>query len=242
MSSATSTNSSTAASSTDEPSIDDATVPRSIARVLDLLEIVLVERNCNLTTAANASGLTPTTALRYLRALQTRGYVKRDDTGHYSAGPTMHGLAESLRGETIVQRLATTAQPHLDSLAELSGESTYLAMCDGNRATYIASAESPRAIRHVGWVGQNITLDGSAVGAAFASPGSTEIRTGAVEPDITAISRALLTSDGPNLAVSIVGPQHRFGTEQTKRHRSALDDAVVSLAQELRTHGEDVTA
>ena len=52
---------------------DETTLPRSIARVLDLFEIVLATSRCNLTTAANASELTPTTALRYLRALEARG-------------------------------------------------------------------------------------------------------------------------------------------------------------------------
>ena len=42
-------------------------VPRTVGRVLDLLEIVLAEKSCNLTAAAASSGLTPTTALRHLR-------------------------------------------------------------------------------------------------------------------------------------------------------------------------------
>ena len=61
-----------------------------------------------------------------------------------------------------------TAQPHLDRLAERTGESTYLAVSDGRTATYVATAESSRAIRHVGWVGQNVDLSGTALGAALA--------------------------------------------------------------------------
>ena len=94
---------------------DEAGVPRSIARVLDLFEIVLAERTCNLTAAANASELTPTTALRYLRALEARGYVDRDESGDFSAGPTILRIAASLRGGTVLDRLAAVAQPHLDA-------------------------------------------------------------------------------------------------------------------------------
>ena len=217
-------------------------VPRSIGRVLDLFEIVLAERNCNLTAAAHASELTPTTALRYLRALETRGYVDRDESGDFSAGPTILRIAASLRGGTVLDRLATVAQPHLDELARRSGESTYLAVSDGGTGTYIASAESSRAIRHVGWVGQDVTLDGSALGAALDEPGITASRTGAVEADITAISRALPSTGKLGFAISIVGPEHRFGTEVHTDHEAAIAATVDALAHELRTNGEDYTS
>jgi DNA-binding IclR family transcriptional regulator len=217
-------------------------VPRSIARVLDLFEIVLAERTCNLTAAANASDLTPTTALRYLRALEARGYVHRNSTGDFSAGPTILRLAASLRSGTVLDRLAICAQPYLDALAARSGESTYLAVSDGETGTYIATAESTRAIRHVGWVGQDVDLADSALGAALAEPGVVAVRTGAIEEDTTAMSRAIPTGTKLGIAVSIVGPEHRFGSEQSKSHRAALDDAVDALIAELRTSGEDFTS
>lgn len=221
---------------------DDDAVPRSIARVLDLFEIVIAEHSCNLTTAANRSGLTPTTALRYLRALEARGYLVRDDLGDYSAGPTILRIAASLRSGTVLDRLAAVAQPHLDALAEQTGESAYLAMSDGRVGTYLATAESPRAIRHVGWVGQDVALRGSALGAALAEPGTTAVRTGAVEPDITAVSRALTDTGKIGVAVSIVGPAHRFGDADLSRHQVALEAAVEALGIELRINGEDFTS
>lgn len=223
-------------------SADDDGVPRSIARVLDLFEIVLAEHNCNLTTAAASAELTPTTALRYLRALETRGYVDRDARGDFSAGPTILRIAASLRGGTVLDLLAATAQPHLDALAARTGESCYLAVCDGSTGTYIAAAESPRAIRHVGWVGQDVTLHRSALGAALAEPGTTAVRTGAIEPDITAMSRAIRTEGKLGVAVSIVGPDHRFTREQHAEHDAAFTAAVESFAQDLRLNREDFTS
>ncbi len=73
----------------------------------------------------------------------------------------------------MLDRLAATAQPHLDRLAERTGESAYLAVSDGRTGTYVATAESSRAIRHVGWVGQNVELTGTALGAALAEPGAS---------------------------------------------------------------------
>ena len=224
-------------------SVDDETsVPRSIGRVLDLFEVVLAERNCNLTAAAKATDLTPTTALRYLRALESRGYVDRDETGDFSAGPTILRLAASLRGGNMLDRLVMVAQPHLDQLAAQTGESTYLAVSDGRTGTYIATAESPRAIRHVGWIGQDVTLNRSALGAALAEPGVTATRTGAVEADITALSRALPTNGKLGLAISIVGPAHRFTDDALTTSEAALVATVDALAHELRTNGEDYTS
>lgn len=197
-------------------------VPRSVGRVLDLLEIVLVEGSCTLTAAATSSGLTPTTARRHLRALETRGYIDRDAGGRYSPGPTILRIAASLRDDGPLDRLIATAQPHLDALAAETGESTYLAVSDGKVATYIATAESRRAIRHVGWLGQNVTLERTAIGEALAHPGVTATRTGAVEPDITAISQALPAVDKLGVALSVIGPAHRLRASARKRAEVAL--------------------
>ncbi len=222
--------------------IDEVDVPRSIGRVLDLFEIVLAQGRCTLTSAANAAGLTPTTTLRYLRALEIRGYIDRDSSGNFSAGPTALRLAAGLRGGTALDRLISTTQPHLDRLAERTGESAYLAVSDGRTGTYVATAESSRAIRHVGWIGQHVPLDGSALGAALERPGSVVTRTGAVEPDITAMCRALITTGTLDVAVSIVGPEHRFTNDRRVRHERALDEAVDELERELRINGEDFTS
>ena len=221
---------------------NEIAVPRSVTRVIDLLEIVLAERNCSLTMAAGTSGLTPTTALRYLRALEVRGYVNRDGSGNFSAGPTILRIAASLRGSSFLDRLTAVAQPHLDRLAQHTGESTYLAVSDGRTATYIATSESSRAIRHVGWVGQDVTLDGSAVGAALVDAGVVVTRTGAVEPDITAMSRGLATTGKIGVAVSVIGPEYRFTDDLRGHHEEALNDVIEDIERELRVNGEDLTS
>jgi DNA-binding IclR family transcriptional regulator len=215
---------------------DDANgsaVPRSIGRVLDLLETVLEAGRCTLTTAAAAVDLTPTTALRHLRALEVRGYVDRDASGQFSVGPTMMRIAGALHDGGPLDGLIRSAQPVLDELASATGESTYLAVSDGRVATYVATAESERAIRHVGWIGQNVTLHGTAVGEALARPGICVTRNGAVEPDITAMSLALPPIGRLGVAVSIIGPHHRFGAEQRETHARELAAAADQLGRQL---------
>jgi IclR family acetate operon transcriptional repressor len=214
-------------------------VPRSTGRVLDLLEIVLAHGACNLTTAAERAALTPTTALRHLRALEARGYLERDSSSQFSAGPVMLRMAASLRVAGDLDRLVAAAQPILERLAASTGESTYLAVSDGRDVTYVATAESNRSIRHVGWVGQVVSLDGTAVGQAMGAPGTLVKRTGAVEPDITAISMSPGSHAKLAIALSVIGPAHRFDTAVT----AAIDDALAGAANELcRTLGLETEA
>ena len=217
-------------------------IPRSTGRVLDLLEIVLMHGTCNLTTAAEGVDLTPTTALRHLRALEARGYLDRDSSGQFSAGPVMLRMAASLRGSGAVDRLIAAAQPVLDRLAAATGESTYLAVSDDRDATYVATSESNRSIRHVGWVGQAVSLDGTAVGEALRTPGTLVTRTGAVEPDITAISMSPGSHAKLDIALSVVGPAHRLDVATAAAVGVALARAVDDLGRSLGLDTEAVAS
>jgi DNA-binding IclR family transcriptional regulator len=205
-------------------------VPRSVGRVLDLLEIVLAADGCSLTAAANSAGLTPTSALRHLRALEARGYLVRDDGGLYGVGPTMVRLAAGVRAQQSVDHLIEAAQPVLTELAGTTGESAYLAVADGDTATYVACAESARAIRHVGWVGQHVPLATTALGAALDRPGTPAVRVGAVEPDITAVSCAVPPNGALRAAVSIVGPAQRLDGDALAVASAAVGAAAERLA------------
>lgn len=224
----------TSLSATDTSSANDDAVPRSVGRVLDLLEVVVAHRACSLTVAAEKTGLTPTTARRYLQALGARGYVRRSDAGEYTPGPMIRSMADALRQTDEVQLLAAVAQPHLRRLAAHTGESTYLALVDGDSATYVETAESSRAIRHAGGVGQRVPLAGTAVGAALASPGAPATRSGTVEPDIASVSLGLGGPWAGRAAVSVVGPAHRFTPQVTGEHEAALRAAVDALEHDLR--------
>lgn len=220
----------------------DIEIPRSTSRLLDLLEIVLREGSCNLTMAAARAELTPTTALRHLRALEGRGYVQRDNDGEFSVGPTMIRLSATLKNAGELDQLMSQAQPHLDTLAQETGESTYLAVSDGRKATYISTAESSRSIRHVGGVGQILDLDDTAVGEALLVPGEVAVRTGAVEPDITGISLCVGPYSKMTVAISIVGPMHRLDSKTIKKASKALITAVDALQRALGIEQEAVAS
>ncbi len=214
---------------------ESSMVPRSVGRVLDLLEIVLAQGGCNLTGAAERAGLNPSTALRHLRALEARGYLTRGADSRYRAGPTMWRLAAGFSGAAPVERLLATAEPLLEELASATGESVYLAVSDGRVATYVATAESPRAIRHVGWIGQTVPLEGTAVGQALAEIDQVAVRTGAIEPDITAVSMAVAADLPFDVALSVIGPAHRMEAPASAGIEKSLVAAVARLATDLGT-------
>ena len=110
----------------------------------------------NLTAAADRAGLTPTTALRHLRALEARGYLRRGADGTYAAGPTVLRLAAAARDDGPIRaprRRGTAAsrrvgRPHRRIVVPRR-------RATATSAVYLATAESSRSIRHVGWVGQD---------------------------------------------------------------------------------------
>jgi DNA-binding IclR family transcriptional regulator len=215
------------------PMSADDIVPRAVGRAFDLLEIVVEAGEINLSAAAERAGLTPTTALRHLRALEARGYLRRAADGSYSAGPTVLRLAAAARDDGPLARLVRAAQPVLDELTERSGESSYLAVADNDQAVYLATCESSRSIRHVGWVGKTVPLAGTAVGEALAGRPGSHARAGSVEADIAAVARAICDGGAVVAALSIIGPSHRMDDTANRQAAALLDEAGRRLADEL---------
>lgn len=208
-------------------------VPRSLGRALDLLEVVVESGEVSLTAAAAAVGLTPTTARRHLLALEARGYVRRSDTGSFSTGATVLHLAATARRSGPHARMVAAAQPVLDAVTEATGESSYLAVADGDRAVYLATSESRRAIRHVGWLGKAVPMAGSAVGEVLRGDVDVSHRVGSVEPDIGAVAAGVRLAGRPVAALSVIGPAHRLDPAAVGRIRAELVGAVGILRRAL---------
>lgn len=208
-------------------------VPRSIGRVLDVLEAVIESGPCTLTAVAQTTGLTPTTALRHLRALDHRGYVQRDDAGLFSPGATLRRVAGAVDDPRSPASLVDAARPFLHSLSAATGESAYLAIASGPNALYLATAESSRAIRHVGWAGRAVPLAGSAVGEALAGHEGPRVRRGAVEPDITAVACGVRVGGSVVAAISVVGPSHRMRGKMLTTAKRHLSEAGARLGDVL---------
>lgn len=218
--------------------------PRATDRGLALLKVVAdhgsaqhdgqVADGIALADAARAVDLSPSTALRQLRSLETAGFATRNADGRYLPGPELLRIARALASTATLPRLADAA---LAALAEATGESAYLAEpADARYAVYVASRPGSHAVRHVSWLGQRILRRDSAVGAALAGTvdeGGAAIRLDAVEPGITAISAPVRSTGSIVAAVSVVGPSFRLqGTSlrsactQVARAAAAVERAL----------------
>ncbi len=164
-----------------------------------------------LAEASRAVGLAPSTATRILRTLETTGFVARRDDGSYVAGPELIRLGALHASESP---LLGAAQPHLDALATMTGESCYLAIpLDDDWATYVRMAQSSRSVRHVSWLGRRIPRAKSATGAALAglvTSRGVAVVTDGVEPDTTAIAVPLRDRGAVVAAINVVGPSFRM--------------------------------
>ena len=213
---------------------------RSAGRVLDLLDAVITEGALSLTAAAGRTGMPASTALRHLRVLTDRGYLVKDGAGFYSAGPSFVRTALASLQSGPYARLTAAARPELERVVEVTEESAYLAVRDGDEAVYIDTVEGRRAIRHVGWVGRSVPMGGTAVGEALSAAASAPatrpapiFNTGSIEPDVTAVCAPVHGPAGPIAALSVLGPADRLVGRRLQAAADAVVEAAVATSQGL---------
>lgn len=145
---------------------DSPYAARSVLRVLDVLDL-LREQNGGATLAevSAATGMPKSSAFRYLSALESRGYVERENvSGCYRLGAAF--LSSRPRH---LELLARRARPHLESLRDRFGETVNLAVLDGSRVVYLEIVESHRSMRFVARKGDREPIHSTALGKAIAS-------------------------------------------------------------------------
>ena len=220
--------------------VNNLHVSRSAERALSLLDLIATEGSLPLGAAAKATDIPVSTALRHLRALVGSGWLQREPSGEYTAGPNLLRVAVRVFQAGPYAQLISLAQPYLDQLADTVGESVYLAVRDGEVAVYLAMAESTRSIRHVGWVGKEVPLDGTAIGAALRTDpgrsGPLEVFTasGVIESDVAAVSVPIIDNASKSVlaAFSVLGPKSRLAESAPDTAR-ALRLATVGLSADL---------
>jgi IclR family transcriptional regulator, acetate operon repressor len=188
---------------------------RAVERALGLLTEVCAEGAISLTECARRVDLPTSTALRLLRTLETADFVARDPRGFFRAGTRLTQLgAVAMSRQTLVGM----AEPSLQRIVAETGETAYVSVLGpGNTALYVGMVEGTHSVRHAGWVGRTVTLDGSAVGRALRGRVPAEgyvVHRSKAEPDVTAIAAAVWRPGGIPGAVSLVGPTYRIDDEK----------------------------
>jgi DNA-binding IclR family transcriptional regulator len=156
-------------------------------------------------------------------------FVSRDAGGDFHPGARSFRFGAAALGRNQMIKAAEAA---LQRLCARCGESTYLAIGSGpDRAVYIAMAEGTFSIRHAGWVGRTVPLEGTAIGAALQGDipecGYVVVRS-SVEEDVTAIAAPIRWIGGIAGALNVVGPSYRLDPQRSR-------DVGIAVAAEART-------
>ena len=183
---------------------------------------------------AQRSGLSEATTARITALLAESDLLHEDADGRYSLGLELVSLASRVGW---VDRLRIVCRPHLIRLRDATQETANLIVLDGDHALYIDQVESRYSLRHSGWVGKRVPLEGTATGSAFADRSGSHVASDVVELGVTAISRALSLTEG-DAAISITAPKWRieeFGIERARQMVDAVAREIALRCREQRS-------
>lgn len=135
----------------------------AVERALNILEAAAHRRE-GLTNAeiSHKLGIPKSSASYILRALERRGYLRRDAaTGRYQLGLKILSLGGDARANLD---LAEVALPFMQALQERIHLTVHLAVLDQSEAVYIEKVEAPGFFRVNTWVGRRMYLHSTSVG------------------------------------------------------------------------------
>lgn len=138
---------------------------RSVDRVFTLLErLADADGQLTLSELADLTDLPMPTIHRLLRFLTNEGYVRQEPSKRYALGLRMIRF-----GQSASRGLGSWATPYLASLVENFGETTNMAMLEGDSCVYVAQVPSPQSMRMFTEVGRVVMPHCTGVGKAILS-------------------------------------------------------------------------
>ncbi|HEX6385698.1 MAG TPA: IclR family transcriptional regulator [Anaerolineae bacterium] len=157
---------------------------QSIQRAAAILRsFTETEPELSVTELSQRLDLHKSTVSRILTTLQYEGLVGQNpENGKYRLGVGMVSLAGVALGRLDVRGLA---QPHLNTLVEISQETINVTVLDGNECVNIERVASPKPIRYVGWIGRRTPLHCTASGKVLLAHMSPEERAGLLHFPLT---------------------------------------------------------
>lgn len=136
---------------------------QSVDRSFELLELLAdAGGDLPLSQLAAASGLPLATIHRIMRTLVASGYVRQQPSRTYALGPRLIRL-----GEIAGRALGGWVRPYLAGLTEAVGETSNMAILDGDQVVYVAQVPSPHRMRMFTEVGRRVDAHCTAVGKAI---------------------------------------------------------------------------
>jgi IclR family acetate operon transcriptional repressor len=158
-----------------------------------LLAVIDAPRAVPFSELVAHTGLPKSTVSRLLTSLERHGLVQRANDASVRPGPALTRFAMTAKAD----RLVRLARPHLDRLAEATGETINLAVPTPVAVEQIAQVDSRHLLGAANWVGRPVPFHCSALGKVFLAYGACEPPKGRLErmTDQTIVSRMELAQD-----------------------------------------------
>jgi DNA-binding IclR family transcriptional regulator len=219
---------------------------QTIDRAAQLLTLVLeADEPRALSDLAGDAELPKSTASRLLSALERQGLVEQHGRrGSFEPGPVLRRYAN--RGQ-----LVELAQPHLEALSEISGETINLAVPGPLGVEHLAQIESRHFLGTGDWVGRRVPYDCTAVGKVLVAFGGADAEieeneiarvraqgyataVDELEVGLSGLAAPVLGAGGRAIAaLSISGPTLRLGSKQIEDLYPTMIDEANALGQEV---------
>ncbi len=194
--------------------------PPSI-RALIILEALADNANgLTLTELSDLTGITKTTAYRFLQDLVTHHYVRRDDASkRYFLGYRVLGLSAALLDGLDVRTVARAELEHL--VAELQ-ETVHLVQLDGTEAVYIDKVDCPQPIMLKSRIGKRRPIHCTGVGKVLLAFSPDSLLDQLIqEPGLTRYTQNTIT-DPAELRTELLNIRTRGYALDNSEHREGI--------------------
>jgi IclR family acetate operon transcriptional repressor len=136
---------------------------QSLDRAFALLDAVAdLGGSARLSDIAARTGYPLPTIHRIARSLVVGGYLRQEPSKSYSLGPRLIRL-----GSQAAHMLGSWATPYLSELAAETGETSNLAVLEGDEVVYVAQVPSAHSVRMFTEVGRHVPAHSTGVGKAL---------------------------------------------------------------------------
>lgn len=207
----------------------------AVDRALALLELLAEARELGVTEIAERTGQTKSLVFRLLYTLEQRGYVHKDPTRRtYSLGYRPLYLAHQTRHHS---QLISTAEIHLDHLAEVTQENVLLVVREELTCVCIAMRQSPQPLRLFAEVGKAGPLHAGGGPKVLLAYAPKTVRDTVLASDLQGFT-ATSIQDPAKLEQAL----ERICRDGWTISLGELDPSAFSIAAPIRDHTNSVVA
>ncbi|MGI6227779.1 MAG: IclR family transcriptional regulator [Peptococcales bacterium] len=133
----------------------------AVEKALDVLEYLKNNSQAALTQIHQDLQLPKSTTYGILQTLESRGYIRKDESNGYCLGLKLYELGViSVEGTDLIKE----ALPIMEDLARNTGFVCNLGVMEGDMGVYIEKVEPPSPVRLNSWKGKTIPLHCTSLG------------------------------------------------------------------------------